>query len=90
MTVELHDHEVAALNAARTVLENVERRATKHEPGLSAGDAMSRGRLAEAAKTAEHDVFGVLNIYTSHGFGSLTYPQVHNRPEPVEVTADND
>jgi hypothetical protein len=83
----LTDADVAVLNAARLVLDTVQVRAMAYEPDLAQHVYMSRGRLAEAAHVAERDLFGLLNLANASGLVPLTYPQLHNRPDPADADA---
>ncbi len=76
--------EVATLNAARTILEAVEKRANTFDTPREPWQYHSCGRLAEAADTAESVIFGVLNYANASKLAPLTDDELHNRePAPV-------
>lgn len=66
--------EVAILNAARTVLGDVERRTRDSDQG----DESDRGRLAGIAHTAEHLTFTVLNVAQSYCGVEMSKAEIHN------------
>lgn len=75
MTTELHDSEVATLNAARDALQRIHERV--------GGPSLGEGRLLEALDHADNAIFRVLNVAASYCGVELTYAEIHNRPEPT-------
>lgn len=72
--VHLTADEIAALNAARTVLDAYGDRLTAPE----------HGRFSECASRAENAIFRVLNVAHSHGPQPMDYSALHNVPrEPA-------
>jgi hypothetical protein len=74
--------EIAILNTARTILHELEDRASKASHGdegsLSLHDAWSLGRVAEAADHADNGIFMALNNLNTYSPQRLTEAQLHN------------
>ena len=87
MTEILTDAEVSVLNAARTILGALRRRADSAAWGapsradLAQPTAQDFGRVSGLAEVAEWDIFQVLNTVGSHSVRRLTEAQIHNRSE---------
>jgi hypothetical protein len=76
--------EVATLNAARTLLKTLEKRAETLAWDEPASMARSLGRFAEGSDVAGHSLFNLLNCANSYCDVALTPEQLHNRTlEPV-------
>lgn len=84
----LTDEDIAALNAARTILERLADEATSRAwkapsrvgTSLREVTAQALGRVAGVAKMAEDNVFDVMNVASSDGMVRMTDDQLHNRP----------
>lgn len=77
MTAELHDSEVATLNAARVALSRISARVD----GASLGD----GRLLESIDAATVAISRVVDVARAYCGVELTYAELHGRPEPEPV-----
>lgn len=89
----LSDEDVATLNAARRILEEVEKRAQERGNAIVGRHVEERttwlpmdtptpqscGRVAEAANRAESELFQLLNLASSHRVSVLSDDQVHGR-----------
>jgi len=80
--IKINSTDVAALNAARKVLDQIAEKATYDF------DTQDSGRLAEAADIAEEAIFNVLNVAHSWCRVPLTHDQLHihgaKDPEPED------
>lgn len=74
------DEEIAVINATRTVLKEIDGRATKAAWNLNGFVACSLGRLAELADQTENSLFQVLNIGHNYTHVPMTEEQIHNQP----------
>lgn len=85
----LDELELAALNRARRVLVELEKRATRLGYIDADGDTRNTtrfyaGKAAERCEVAEHEIFQVLNCLSSYGLQKLSEHELHNKqPEPA-------
>ena len=74
---------IGILNAARKILERVDKQAMTD--GWNAENGVSLGRVAEAADTAAGAIFNFLNVASNYGNVEMSYEQLHGRPQTKEV-----
>jgi hypothetical protein len=88
MSEYLYDHEVAVLNAARTVLAGIAKRVGVQGGRPEADEwhtLIWRGEVGHAAEQAEHGIFDVLCQANASRLATLTEDQIHNRPAGTTV-----